>query len=95
MSLYVFFFFWGGNSILLKYGEKKKEFQARESRTLDQQDLATIAEEEVDEFVTMATVRKLLKVQESMLKTLFESVVQSLSMRVDKVVKSVQSIKTS
>ena len=43
----------------------------------------------------MAQVRELLKVQESMLKTLFESAVHSLSARVDEVVKSVQSIKTS
>ena len=52
-----------------------------------------VAEE--DELVTMAQVRELLKVQESMLKTLFESVVQSLSMRLDEVVKSVKSIKAS
>ena len=43
----------------------------------------------------MATIRELLKVQESMLKTVFESVMQSLTTRVDEVVKSVQSIKTS
>ena len=48
-----------------------------------------------DEFVRMAQVRELLKVQESMLKTLFESVVHSLSMRLDEVVKSVKSIKAS
>ena len=52
-----------------------------------------VADEE--EFLTMAQVRELLKVQESMLKTLFESVVQSLSRRLREVVKSVKSIKTS
>ena len=44
-----------------------------------------VAEE--DEFVRIAQVRELLKVQESMLKTLFEPVVQSLSMRLDEVCK--------
>ena len=48
-----------------------------------------------DEFVRMAQGRELLRVQESRLKTLFESVVESLSMRLDEVVKSVKSIKTS
>ena len=48
-----------------------------------------------DEFVRMAQVRELLRVQESMLETLFESVVQSLSMRLDEVVKSVKSMRTS
>ena len=48
-----------------------------------------------DEFLTMAQVRELLKVQESMLKTLFYSVVQSLSRRLKEVLKSVKSIKTN
>ena len=48
-----------------------------------------------DEFVRMAQVRELLRVQEAMLETLFESVVQSLSIRLDEVVKSVKSIRTS
>lgn len=66
-----------------------------ESPVQDQHDPAAFAEDEADEFVTMATVRELLKVQESMLKTLFESVVQSLTTRVDEVVKSLETIKTS
>ena len=37
----------------------------------------------------------MLRVQESILETLFESVVQSLSMRIDEVVKSVKSMRTS
>ena len=43
----------------------------------------------------MAQVREMLRVQESILETLFESVVQSLSMRIDEVVKSVKSMRTS
>lgn len=50
---------------------------------------------EPDHYVTMSTVRELLKVQESMLKGLFESVVNSLSTRVDNVVKTVESLKAS
>ena len=48
-----------------------------------------------DEFVRMAQVREMLRVQESILETLFDSVVQSLSMRLDEVVKSVKSMRTS
>ena len=73
---------------------KKARSSKPEGPEQDKQDQAAIAEDE-DESVTVAQVRELLKVQESTMKTLFESVVQSLSTRVDEVVKSVQSIKTS
>ena len=66
-----------------------------ESPVQDEQEPAAIAEHEVDESVTVAKVRELLKVQASMLKTLFESVLQSLAARVDEVVKSLETIKTS
>ena len=80
-------------TLSLKWGKKTRSSKP-ESPVQDQQDQAAIAEDE-DKFVTMTQVCELLKVQEFMLKTLFESVVWSLSMRVDDVVKSVQSIKTS
>ena len=48
-----------------------------------------------DEVVTMATVRSLLAVQESMLKTLFESVVNGINARMDDLEKSVSDIKAS
>ena len=47
------------------------------------------------DYVTLATIRELLKVQESTFKLLFESTINSLTLRVDSVVKDVQEIKTS
>ena len=44
------------------------------------------------DYVTLATVRELLKVQESIFKSLFESVIQTLTLRVDSVVKDVQEM---
>ena len=91
VSLYVFFLC---NSIFKM--RKKTRSSKPESPVQDKQGQAAIlVAEDEDEFVTMAQVLELLKVQESMLKALFESVLQSLSMRLDEVVKSVQSIKTS
>ena len=43
----------------------------------------------------MGTIKELLKVQESMLRTLFDSVVNSLNPRVDDVLSSVSSTKAS
>ena len=43
----------------------------------------------------MDTVKEMLKVQESMLGTLFDSAVNSLSWRIDEVLSSVSSIKAS
>ena len=44
------------------------------------------------DYVTLATVRELLKVQESIFKSLFESMIQTLTLRVDSVVKDVQEM---
>ena len=48
-----------------------------------------------EEVVTMATVRSLLAVQESMLKTLFESVVNGINNRMDDLEKFVSDITAS
>ena len=48
-----------------------------------------------EEFVSLGTVKEMLKVQESMLRTLFDSVVNSLNARIDDVLSSVSSIKAS
>ena len=53
------------------------------------------AEGEDQEFVSIVTVRELLKVQESALKAIFESMISSFSSRLDDVVKTVSSLKTS
>ena len=48
-----------------------------------------------EEFVSLGTVKEMLKVQESMLRTLFDSVVNSLNAIIDDVLSSVSSIKAS
>ena len=48
-----------------------------------------------EEFVSLGTVKEMLKVQESMLRTLFDSAVNSLNARIDDVLSSVSSIKAS
>ena len=45
--------------------------------------------------VTMATVREMLRVQESVMKTLFESTVKALTSRVDNLVYTVESLRAS
>ena len=47
------------------------------------------------ESVSLTAVREMLKVQESALRSLFESIVNSLTKRVDEVVKKVASLETS
>ena len=47
------------------------------------------------EFVSLATLREMLKMQERMFKDMFESVLSSVNMRIDKVVKSVAELKAS
>ena len=47
------------------------------------------------EFVSMATFNEMMKMQERMLKTMFESVLSSVNTRIDEVVKSVAELKTS
>ena len=47
------------------------------------------------EFVSLTAVREMHKVQESALRSLFESIVNSLTKRVDEVVKKVASLETS
>ena len=53
------------------------------------------ASADTEELVSLRTVREMLKVQESMLRALFGSVVKSLTARVDGVVESVNSLKAS
>ena len=46
-------------------------------------------------FVSLATLREMLQMQERMFKNMFESVLSSVNMRIDKVVKSVAELKAS
>ena len=47
------------------------------------------------EFVSLATLKEMLKMQERMFKDMFESVLSSVNVRIDKVVKSVTELKAS
>ena len=47
------------------------------------------------EFVSLATLREMLKMQEQMFKDMIESVLSSVNLRIDKVVKSVAELKAS
>ena len=47
------------------------------------------------DFASLETVKELLKIQEYSLRSMFESLVRSLSKRIDEVVDTVASIKTS
>lgn len=48
-----------------------------------------------DQFVSMATLNEMLKIQERMFKTMFDSLLTSVNMRIDSVVKSVGELKAS
>lgn len=47
------------------------------------------------EFVSMATLREMMQMQERMFKTMFESVLSSVNTRIDEVVKSVAELRAS
>ena len=66
--------------------------QAHQSDEAFQGDEAQ-ASVDTEEFVSLRSVQEMLKVQESMLRALFDSVVKSLTARVDGVVESVNSLK--
>ena len=68
---------------------KTQKHQSKDAANLhSQQDSSADCAE--GDYVTLATVRELLKVQESTFKSLFESMIQ-----LDSVVKDVQEMKTS
>ena len=71
---------------------KPKKSVPKSPKSAELVDLSTSLDDE--EVVTMATVRSLLAVHESMLKTLFESVVNGINNRMDDLEKSV-SVKAS
>ena len=77
---------------MFKTGKPKKSV-SKSPKSAEPVDLSTSLDDE--EVVTMATVRSLLAVQESMLKTLFESVVNGINARMDDLEKSVSDIKAS
>ena len=45
------------------------------------------------EFISLATLREMLRIQKRMFKNMFESVLPSVNTRIDKVVKSVAELK--
>ena len=73
---------------------KTQKHQSKGAAALDSEQDSSVDGAEGD-YVTLATIRELLKVQESTFKLLFESTIHSLTLRVDSVVKDVQEMKTS
>lgn len=73
---------------------KTQRHQSKGAAALDSEQDSSVDGAEGD-YVTLATIRELLKVQESTFKLLFESTIHSLTLRVDSVVKDVQEMKTS
>ena len=73
---------------------KTQKLQSKGAAALDSDQGSSVDGAEGD-YVTLATIRELLKVQESTFKLLFETTIQSLNLRVDSVVKDVQELKTS
>ena len=72
---------------------KPKNSVSKSPKSAEPVDLSTSRDDE--EVVTMTTVRSLLVVQESMLKTLLESVVNGINARMDDLERSVSDIKAS
>ena len=50
---------------------------------------------ECEEYVTLATLKQMLSIQESTLQSIFESFIMSVNLRVDDLVKSVAEVKSS
>ena len=50
---------------------------------------------ECEEYVTLATLKQMLSIQESTLKSIFESFIMSVNHRVDDLVKTVAEVKSS
>ena len=66
---------------------------SKSPKSVEPVDVSTSLDDE--EVVTMATVRSLFAVQESMFKTLFESIVNGINTRMNALEKSVSDIKAS
>lgn len=73
---------------------KTRKSQSKGAGALDSDQGSSVDGAEGD-YVTLATIRELLEVQESTFKLLFETTIQYLTLRVDSVVKDVQELKTS
>ena len=73
---------------------KTQKHQSKGAAALDSEQDSSVDGAEGD-YVTLATIRKLLKVQESTFKLLIESTIHSLTLRVYSVVKDVQEMTTS
>ena len=52
-------------------------------------------EEDESEFVPMATLKTMLQIQQSTMRSLFESLLSSVNSRVDNLVKTVESVNSS
>ena len=71
---------------------KPKKHQSSDAAA-DELNLETLKDER--ELVSIATLKQMLDVQQSMLKTLFDSFISTVNARVDKLADSVASLKAS
>ena len=74
---------------------RTQKHQSKGAATLDSEQDSSVLDSAEGDYITLATVRELLKVQESTFKSLFESTIHSLTLRINSVVKDVQEMKTS
>ena len=74
---------------------RTQKHQSKGAAALDSEQDSSVPDSAEGDYITLATVRELLKVQESTFKSLFESTIHALTLRVDSVVKDVQEMKTS
>ena len=70
---------------------KQKKYQSADAAAVE----VNLETKDEGELVSIATVKQMLDVQQSMLKTLFDSFISTVNARVDKLTDSVASLKAS
>ena len=76
-------------------GNKAGEFQYPTGIYFHRNSSAEVEGTECEEYVTLATLKQMLSIQESTLKSIFESFIVSVNHRVDDLVKTVAEVKSS
>ena len=74
---------------------KSQDASKKASKSDSGAETAEIEGTECEEYVTLATLKQMLSIQESTLKSIFESFIMSVNLRVDDLVKSVAEVKSS
>ena len=74
---------------------KSQDASKKASKSDSGAEAAEVEGTECEEYVTLATLKQMLSIQESTLKSIFESFIMSVNLRVDDLVKSVAEVKSS